>query len=243
MQEKQSVTHLEILQHAICYLISFGGLYGFYIIFTCIFALFPSFTSWNDGIQNTILTTIAYGFTFISLGIYLYNIALKDIIKQYTKIKNVLTGILYGFGLIAGSIIVSLVVSNIAALLGVSIESNENQQSIEASALSMPVLTALMTVIFAPVTEELGYRFGIFGGIHKYNRYAAYIVTSIIFALIHFNLNNNIVNELLNLPTYIFAGFWLCFAYEKSGSIVTSITAHMTNNLVSLIITLKSASL
>ncbi|MCH5179785.1 MAG: CPBP family intramembrane metalloprotease [Erysipelotrichales bacterium] len=241
MEPKNSVFHLDLIKHAICYLISYFGLYAFYIILTLIASSFSSFGTLNEVVQNSILTTLAYGLTFVSIIIYLYNIALKDILNQYKQIKNVLYGLLYGLGLLFGSVIVSAFCMQLGAILGIDVGINENESSIQEAIAAQPVLTALMTVVFAPVTEEIGYRFGIFGGIHKYSRIGAYLATSLIFALIHFDFSSsNMANELLNLPSYIFAGVWLCLTYEKSGSIVTSITAHMTNNAVALIASLAS---
>lgn len=237
MQEKNTVIHLDIIKHLICYFISFIGLSLIYSILFEIASLFPSFKESNFENNAILLQILAYGLTFISLIIYLYNICLKDIIKQYKNIQNVLNGFLYGFGLIVGVIIVGRVCSILGEIIGVQITTNDNETSIRESITAMPILTAFMTVLFAPITEEIGYRLGLFGGIHKYNRFAAYAVTALVFALIHFEFAaDNIVNELLNLPPYIFAGVWLCLTYEKSGSIVTSITAHMTNNAVTLIL-------
>lgn len=237
MQEKNSVIHLDIIKHLICYLISYIGLSLIYSILFEISSLFPSFKGENFESNAIILQTVAYGLTLVALVAYLYNIVLKDIIKQYKQIENIFKGLLYGAGLIIGTIIIGNFCYRIGELLGVSTDVNENEHAIREATLSQPIVTAFMTIIFAPITEEIGYRLGLFGGIHKYNRYAAYAVTAMIFALIHFNFGaDNILNELLNLPSYIFAGVWLCLTYEKSGSIVTSITAHMTNNAVTLIL-------
>lgn len=237
MQEKNTVIHLDIIKHLICYFISFMGLSLIYSILFEIASLFPSFKESNFENNAIILQTLAYGLTLVSLVIYLYNIALKDILKQYKQVDNIVKGLLYGAGLILGTMIIGNCFYRIGELLGVSTEVNENEQAIREATLSQPIITAFMTILFAPITEEIGYRFGLFGGIHKYNRFAAYAVTALVFALIHFEFAaDNIVNELLNLPSYIFAGVWLCLTYEKSGSIVTSITAHMTNNAVTLIL-------
>ena len=241
MQEKNSVIHLDIIKHAICYLICFGSLYIFATIFSLVLSFFPTFVALNSNIQDTIILTIAYGLTFVSIIIYLNNVVLKLIVKQFRNVQNIIDGFLYGSALLVGTIIISSIFSLIGEKLGVAVVPNENEQAIASSTLAQPVLTALMTVVFAPFTEEIGYRLGVFGGIHKYNRFAAYAVSSLIFALIHTNFTeSNFVNELLNLPSYLFAGLWLCFTYERSGSIATSITAHMTNNAVVLILSLTS---
>lgn len=52
----------------------------------------------------------------------------------------------------------------------------------------------------------------------------------------------SMLNEFLNLPTYICAGLVFGFGYAYTGKISTSMTAHMTNNLLSFIMMLISAS-
>ncbi len=48
-------------------------------------------------------------------------------------------------------------------------------------------------------------------------------------------VKNMMLNEFLNLPIYILAGFIMAFGYAFTGKISTSITAHFTNNLISYI--------
>lgn len=48
-------------------------------------------------------------------------------------------------------------------------------------------------------------------------------------------VKNMMLNEFLNLPIYIFAGFIMAFGYAMTGKISTSITAHFTNNLISYV--------
>ena len=52
----------------------------------------------------------------------------------------------------------------------------------------------------------------------------------------------NLVVELLNLPIYLFMGMCLGLAYLYSGNIVSSIIAHVSNNTLSIIVTLLNAS-
>ena len=74
--------------------------------------------------------------------------------------------------------------------------------------------------------------------LRRYNKYLALILTTIVFALIHFRFNSeNIVGELWSLPSYLIAGFILTFAYEKGG-LSSSLTAHVIYNIVSFVMTL-----
>ncbi len=52
----------------------------------------------------------------------------------------------------------------------------------------------------------------------------------------------SMLNEFLNLPTYICAGLVFSFGYAFTGKISTSMTAHITNNLLSFIMMLISAN-
>jgi len=62
----------------------------------------------------------------------------------------------------------------------------------------------------------------------------------LIFGLIHMSFKpETIVNELVNLPSYILAGSILTYAYEKEGFAVSTY-AHITNNLISFLLTIFS---
>lgn len=234
----QKLIKMPVLNHLICYLISYIGLVLFYILFDRILNLFPSFSSVDSDSALIITYCMAYGFTAISLIIYLWNSVLREIVNQFKVLKNILTGIEFGVVLIVGTIVIQIIVSQIANMVNLPVNPNDNEDNIRRGTISQPILSALMSIIFAPFTEEIGYRLGIFGGISKYNRVGAYIVTALFFSLIHFNFESeNIINELFNLPSYIFAGAWLCFCYDYNGSIATSITAHMFNNLVAFVLT------
>jgi membrane protease YdiL (CAAX protease family) len=60
----------------------------------------------------------------------------------------------------------------------------------------------------------------------------------LVFGLIHMSFNpDTIINELINLPSYILAGTILTIAYEKEGFAVSTY-AHITNNLISFLLTI-----
>ena len=48
----------------------------------------------------------------------------------------------------------------------------------------------------------------------------------------------NLINELLNLPSYILSGLLFGFAYAHTGKISASMTAHILNNLISTVISM-----
>ncbi len=114
---------------------------------------------------------------------------------------------------------------------------NVNDSIISQNAQRNYFITAIGTVFFVPVAEELLHRGLIFGVLHKKSRLLAYVVSTIIFAFIHIA---NYVGRypadilLLCLVQYIPAGLCLGYAYEKTDSIFCPIIMHMAINSIGI---------
>ena len=138
----------------------------------------------------------------------------------------------------------------ISSFISPEITTNENESSIRTIISTLPIAAFLFVVVFAPITEEITYRLGIFHNIKKKNRYAAYIATALIFGAIHVSWESfsdmskaEVINELLNFPSYILSGAYLCYVYEKEDNLLSSTIAHMTNNGVAFLLTCLSSIL
>lgn len=95
--------------------------------------------------------------------------------------------------------------------------------------------TAAATIYLAPIVEEIIFRAGIFGSIHKHSRAAAYIVTTLLFALYHVWAYAAIdMKYLVYLVQYIPSALLLCRVYERSGSIWSPILFHMMVNTIAM---------
>ena len=122
--------------------------------------------------------------------------------------------------------------------LGVSASANNNQSTLDSIVKIYPLISLVVFGIMGPICEELTYRVGLFDCVKRKNRYLAYAVTIIVFTLIHFDFaSSNMVNELLNIPFYAVAAFTFTFIYDQYG-FAASVTAHITNNLISIIISI-----
>lgn len=115
---------------------------------------------------------------------------------------------------------------------------NVNDQSISALSRQHYVLTAVGTVLLVPTAEELLHRGAIFGGLYRKNRIVAYIVSTLLFALVH--ITDYIGHYptgtlLLCLLQYIPAGICLAASYEFSGNIFTPILIHTAVNAVGIL--------
>ncbi len=125
---------------------------------------------------------------------------------------------------------------------GIEIKDSANQSSVTKMVKSLPALSFFIVVIFAPIVEEFAYRVGLFSFLRKRNRYLAYIVTVLVFALMHFlpaliEDPKLMANEALNIPLYIIPSLILAISYEYTG-ISGSLYIHILNNLLSFIIVL-----
>lgn len=122
--------------------------------------------------------------------------------------------------------------------LGVSASANDNQSTLNSIVKIYPIISLIVFGIMGPICEELTYRVGLFDCVKRKNRYLAYAVTIVVFTLIHFDFaSSNMVNELLNIPFYAAAAFAFTFIYDQYG-FAASVTAHITNNLISIIISI-----
>lgn len=93
-----------------------------------------------------------------------------------------------------------------------------------------------ITIILAPVIEETLIRGLVFGSVHGVSRPMAYILSCIIFTLMHswqYFGAYPLGSVLLSCLPYIPASVALAWVYEKSGTIWASITLHALINAIS----------
>ena len=194
----------------------------------------PALLDENSGLYVTGLTmmnSIRYLILIFGFVALLYP-RLKVIVKKFINWKTDLIGVLAGAILIGVTIAYNVIISQF-----IDIGVNNNEEAAESMIKSFPVLSILVLGLCGPVCEEITYRYGLFGCLKKKSVILAYIATTIVFALIHFDFTGDMKVELLNLPTYLIAGAGLCFVYHKYG-FNASIIAHVVNNMYAIIITL-----
>lgn len=92
-------------------------------------------------------------------------------------------------------------------------------------------------VLLAPMTEETLVRGLIFGNIRKKNRILAYIITAVVFALMHvlpYVMQMDAMSFGYNMLVYGLPSVALCVCYEYSGSIWGPIALHMIINAMGM---------
>ena len=173
---------------------------------------------------------------FIVFGWILWNYK-KIIFKDFCKIRNIVVGLIVGVLLIGLSQLVSFLIYDIGGL-----PTNSNQIVVENTVKNSAVLSIFVIVLLGPIFEELVFRVGLMGlGMkfsEKYGKVFAYIISILIFIIIHLNFigeNINFTAEFAAIPSYFIGAGLLCLAYDMGG-LSSSIIAHIMNNLLGYIL-------
>lgn len=238
-----NILMLDFFKQIVLFLVGWVGLL---IISTIISFIFIAAFSINLGVtQQELISNIdsypAVNFsinisTYLLLFIILASIlipAYKIIFLNLKNKKGYWYGFMFGAILIFANIIISLTLS----LLGVG--TSGNQKSLLAIINVSPILSLIVLGIIGPICEEITYRLGLFSFIERTGKtWLSYLLTILIFALIHFQFNSpDLLTELCNLPNYLIGGFLLTLAYHKGG-IQCSTIAHIMNNVLSISMTI-----
>lgn len=243
--------HASIWKEITFFLLSIVGLTFFSLIIQLIER--NVFISQNPGSTNedivAYLTSLdamaianfaAYGCLFVVMAILLFK-NYKEIAKQ-AKAKNFLWGLGAFVIILAFNYLYGIISTLLFKLAGIDQSTNANESTIRLMVKAYPALSIIIFGFVGPLTEETGYRVGLFSLASRFGKWIGYIATALIFAFIHFdwtcfNDANALIVELINIPSYIIAGVVLCIAYRKGGFVASS-SAHIANNLLSLILSL-----
>ena len=114
---------------------------------------------------------------------------------------------------------------------------NLNDTVIAAQVAAVPRTTALIAVFLAPFVEEVLFRGLVFGCLKDVNRPAAYLVSAVLFSLLQALSSTlwqwNLTPLILTLQ-YLVPGLVFAWAFERSGTLWTSILLHAAVNALAL---------
>lgn len=114
---------------------------------------------------------------------------------------------------------------------------NLNDMAVSAQIAGAPHMTALIVIVLAPFVEETLFRGLVFGCIKERSRGLAYLVSCLLFALLHvwqFAVVNRDVTYFLLMVQYLVPGLVLAWAYETSGTLWTAVGLHAAANALAL---------
>lgn len=221
---KNKITWLPPVRQLIIFLL---GSVGLIVIETIVASIIIATGNKNQVLVNAATVFSSYIILFVAIIAVIFPY-LKTIAKGFNKVAPYLIGILGGAALILFSLFYSYFINLFYKTSG-----NDNQQIAIKYIQNYPFISILILGFVGPIVEEFTYRVGLFSFSRRINRVAAYLLTSLIFGLIHFDFAaKDMTNELINIPQYIVSGLLLSFLYEYQGT-SCSITAHIINNLYS----------
>lgn len=195
------------------------------------FVLQPIYVRWFDnGLYAGTLMGLTIAITLL-LGVYLIALRPKKLSWEEVGLNKVLAKdwkiiILYSFIVLVGAVLITLATS----VIGNSI-SNSKTESIQQNVSFLTVLIAFISAaIISPIYEEIFYR----GFLYRWLRTrigfsGAILLSSIIFTAIHIPTYNT-------MPVNFFSGIIFALAYEKTGSIWTSVIIHGSTNGIMILL-------
>ena len=126
-----------------------------------------------------------------------------------------------------------MTISNIIIINITNISNSTNQEYVTKLLGKYPLYTIIVTILIAPITEELLFRLNI----RKiFNKDIIFIVLSgLIFGALHLTVATNI-KELLFIIPYSIPGFIFAYTYVKSDNIFVPISLHTLHNTVMIIL-------
>lgn len=176
---------------------------------------------------------LTYLIMIVGILVILFFTRRKLFIEDLKRYEYYVVGVVFG----AVMVFIGILLTQITSLFYQG-DPNGNQADAEDILTLYPIPAFFLFAFLGPICEELTYRVGFYSLLRRYNKYLALVLTTIVFAIIHFRFtSDNIVSELWSLPSYLVSGFILTYAYEKGG-FVSSLTAHAIYNIVSFVITL-----
>ena len=164
--------------------------------------------------------------TFITLSIILiYKQELIIDFKEFfkTKIKSFKKYIRYWL-----IILILMVLSNFIVTLFTSTNISNNQKSILELFKIVPIYTIYVTVITAPILEELVFRLSFKKIIN--NKIIYILLSGLVFGSLHVIGSFNTIADLLFIIPYSIPGFIFGYIYVKEENIFVPISIHFIHN-------------
>ena len=175
------------------------------------------------------LISLISEFIVITIVIYIYRKDLYEAFKSLTDVKFS-KYIKYWFLAIG-----LMIISNIIITMFTLIETSSNQEAIISTLYKAPIYTCIMSIIFAPILEELVFRLS-FRKI--FNSNILFIVTSgLFFGFMHVSSPNSIAEFLYIIP-YSIPGVIFAYTLTKSKNIYVPIGLHFIHNTIMMLIQL-----
>ncbi len=187
---------------------------------------------------SLVISCVSSLITLVVFAVIIGSKRFIGIVKKLISKETLKYGIIGAIAIMGFSIFYNSVISSVFNID----TGNANQENVVAFIKNNAFFGFLSVVVFAPIVEELTYRYCLFGAISKRKKWMAYVVSGVVFALMHcvssvleYGFTKELLIEFLYVPPYLFSGLALCYLYDRTNNLGSSFIAHLLNNLVSFI--------
>ena len=175
-----------------------------------------------------LITVLANLISYVFLLIMVILLFKKDLIADFKRIpslKHFASRVCFGEGLVY----LALVISNLLLVFVFhQTDSSINQKMIEEIMVLYPVLMASTTMFFAPVIEEVIFRFSLIAN-SPLKPYLSLLLSSVLFGAIHV-LGGG---DYIQIIPYFMMGLAIGFVYQRYQNIWYPIGVHCLQNTIS----------
>ena len=182
----------------------------------------------DPGFQNALYYYILFAVTIVIFHGFLGRTSRQLADNLGVACKTLVVGLIALYGL-------NELVYRLTRLVSAT-QTNLNDVSISAQIADAPHMTVLIVVFLAPFVEETLFRGLVFGNLRGKSRTVAYLVSCLLFALLHvwqFAVVNRDLTYFLLMIQYLVPGLVLAWVYDHSGTLWTSIGLHAAANALS----------
>ena len=186
-------------------------------------------TSISPSLQNAIYYYTLFAVTLIIFHSFLGRTTRNFADNLGNACKSILVGLIALYGL-------NELVYRLTRML-VNNHTNLNDTTISAQIHDAPRVTLLIVIFLAPFVEEVLFRGLVFGNLKSKSRVVAYLVSCLLFALLHvwqFAVVQRDITYFLLMVQYLVPGVVLAWVYDRSGTLWTAIGLHAVTNALSV---------
>ena len=184
-------------------------------------------------VSNHVKGLISSIMIYLSIFIIMISVFFKQLVhdfkifKEYFREYMSLTLKTWG-----KSLILMMIFGIILQLITNTTQSN-NQQTLQKLFNSYPILVVFLSVIYAPLAEELMFR-GVFRKFIK-SKYLFIIISGVAFGLLHVIDDSKTLAEFSYVIVYSTLGMFLASLYYKTNNLFSNISFHFLQNALGVI--------
>ena len=212
-------------------------LFGYIYLFIDLFVL-PLVLGTVNGMLPVQLTSGQLNFVYYFINLAVILAVFRKFLFQSLKdaLRAPFANLWYGLLGYMGSNVLTRMLT-VGLLLIFPSFANINDQAVGQILREDFALMAVGTILLVPIAEETLFRGLIFRGLYDRSPVAAYLVSMTAFAAMHvagYIGQAEPLTLLLCFLQYLPAGYCLCFAYRRSGTILSPIVTHMIVNAMAV---------